>query len=113
MITDPQSNRPKITEQSIANGYLMRYFVKQVSSQKIVEVDKKQYDVFRNNAFYESLEMKWVISGYNKDITTTNGQVVYGAGHRNEVSLDFYDKKMPGLKRILRNPLEYFSGKTI
>ena len=110
MITDPRSNRPKITERNITDGYVMRYFVKQISSKKVIEVDKNQYDVFKNNPFYENLEMKWVIGGYDKDITSADGQMIYGAGHRNEVSLDFYEKKMSGLKRVIRNPLEYFNG---
>ena len=110
MITDPRSNRPKITERNITDGYVMRYFVKQISSKKVIEVDKNQYDVFKNNPFYQNLEMKWVIGGYDKDITSADGQMIYGAGHRNEVSLDFYEKKMSGLKRVIRNPLEYFNG---
>lgn len=113
MLSAPVSNRPTITNNDVLAGYITRYFIKPISTNKVIEVDKKQYDMFKNSAFYESLEMKWVIGGYNKDITTADGHIVYGAGHRNEVSLDFYDKKMPGLKRILRNPLEYFSGKTI
>ena len=110
MSSTPLSNRPKITDKDILAGYITRYFIKRVSTNKIIEVDKNQYDVFKNNPFYENLEMKWVIGGYDKDITSADGQMIYGAGHRNEVSLDFYEKKMSGLKRIIRNPLEYFNG---
>jgi hypothetical protein len=109
----PLSNRPRITIKDIDAGYIIRYFIQSVSSKKITEVDKVQYDVFKNNPFYQSLQIKWIIGGYDKDSIATDGQPLYGAGHRNQVSLDFYDKKMPGLKRIIRNPLEYFSGKIL
>jgi hypothetical protein len=113
MFDAPLSNRPKITNQDILAGFVMRYFVQYVPTKKIIEIDKKQYDVFKNNPFYQPLEMKWIISGYDKDTTAADGQIVYGAGHKNQVSLDFYDKKMPGLKHMIRNPLEYFSGKVL
>lgn len=113
MTMNPMSNRPKITEKDVSLGYVMRYFVKPVSTNKVIEIDKQQYNTFKNNPFFVSMEMKWVIGGNDKNLIASDGQTIYGAGHRNEVSLDFYEKKMPGLKRILRNPLEYFSGKTI
>jgi len=41
----PLSNRPKITDKDIIVGYMMRYFLQSVSTKKIVEIDKKQYDI--------------------------------------------------------------------
>ena len=113
MINVPLSNRPKITTTDVIAGYITRYFVQSISTKKIVEVDKNQYDVFKNNPFYQSLKIKWIIGGYDKDTTAADGQPLYGAGHKNQVSLDFYDKKMPGLTKMIRNPLEYFSGKIV
>ena len=84
-----------------------------MSNDIVVEVDKKQYDKFKKNAFYQTLELKWLIGGVDKDTTTLDNKVVRGTGHKNQVTLDFYNTKMPGLKTIIRNPLEYFSGTRI
>lgn len=107
---EPYSNKPKITPIDIENGLIKRYFLQHVSLRKIIEIDKKQYDVFKNNPLYANIELDWVISGLANDVTSKNGDVVYGTHHKNQVTTDWYDKKMPGLRRMLNNPLEYFKG---
>lgn len=109
-MSTPLSNRPRITENDIANGYVMRYFVKFIDHNRIVEVDKTQYVKLSRNALYQSLELVWLIGGTDTDSVATDGTVIRGTEYRNQVTIDFYDKKMRGLKGVLSNPLEYFNG---
>ena len=106
----PLSNKPKITTTDIEKGFVSRYFVKLVSDFKVVEVDKKQYDEFKRNAFYQTLELPWLISGYANDTIAVDGKTIYGVRHKNQTTVNFYSRQMPGLSRILYNPLEYFQG---
>lgn len=109
-MTEPLSNRPKITQTDVLNQYVMRYFVKHISIPTIIEIDKKQYDIFRSNSLYIALELKWIIAGFANDIVSKDGNPIYGAKHQNETTTMFYEKKLPGIKNVLRNSLEYFSG---
>lgn len=106
----PLSNRPKITQSDIVKGYIMRYFIKQISIPTIIEIDKTQYEVFKVNPLYATTELKWIISGFANNIVSTDGKTIYGAKHQNEVTINFYETKLAGIKNLLRNPLEYFSG---
>jgi hypothetical protein len=109
-MTTPLSNRPKVTQDDIVNGYVTRYFVRNTSTRVVTEIDKTQYQSFRKNPLYQTLTLQWEILGYANNSTGKDGRAIYGTRHKNLVTIDFYDKQMPGLKRILRNPLEYFFG---
>ena len=110
MMNTPYSNRPKITQTDINNGYVPRYFVRNVSTKVVTEVDKQQYDAFKSNALYERIEFQWVITGVSNNQLSTDNKIIYGTMHRNTVTTNFYENRMPGLKRVLSNPLEYFQG---
>ena len=107
-MTTPLSNKPKITQTDINNGYVTRYFVRHISTKVVTEVDKKQYDIFKQNTLYETIDFRWVITGYANDTLSTDNKIIYGTKHKNTVTTQFYDKKLPGLTRLLKNPLEYF-----
>lgn len=109
-MTTPYTNKPKITQTDLINGYVMRYFVRNVSTREVIEIDKKQYEAFKNNVLYEKLDLQWRITGFANDIVSTDNKIIYGTKHSNTVTTQFYDKRLPGLQRILRNPLEYFQG---
>ena len=107
---EPYSNKPKITANDISFGSIKRYFLKHVSLKKIMEVDKRQYDIFKTNSLYMNVELEWTISGLANDVISKNGNIVYGTKHKNQVITEWYETKMPGIRRILNNPLEYFNG---
>jgi hypothetical protein len=106
----PLSNKPKITQSDIDRTYVMRHFVQNTSTKQIVEVDKRQYEIFKTKAFYVLLDFKWVITGEANNITAIDGTTIYGTRHKNQTSIEWYNRRMPGLNRILVNPLEFFYG---
>jgi hypothetical protein len=109
-MTTTHTNKPKITQTDIHNGYVTRYFVRNVSTKVVTEIDKKQYEAFKNNVLYERIEFPWVITGLANDQLSTDNKIIYGTKHKNTVTTQFYNKRLPGLDRVLRNPLEYFIG---
>lgn len=104
------TNRPKITKIDITNGYVNRYFARFISNKKIIEIDEKQYDKFQGDSYHQTLQLKWIIGGTDLDVTTSSGQVIRGAKYQNIAITEFYNKKMPGLKSVLSDPLEFFIG---
>ena len=107
----PLSNRPKITADALSQGFVNRYFVRNPSSKKIVEIDAIQYVKFKNNPYFDSVVVPWVITGNDKDIVDPKtGRLVLGVPKRNLQIINYYDSKMPGLRRLLQNPMEYFNG---
>jgi hypothetical protein len=109
-MAEPLSNRPKLTVNDVSLGYISRYFIKHISMPKIIEIDKRQYDVFKFDSLYETLELKWMINGFANNTVAKDGKTIYGVKHQNEVTLNFVEQKIPGIKNFLRNPLEYFQG---
>jgi len=105
----PIDTRPRITNEEIRNKFVTRYFVQLISTKKIYEVDKVQYDFFVNNSYYIVVELPWSIMG-NINTEIINGQLQLGLIDKNYKVVEYYNTKMPGLIRKLRNPLEYFVG---
>lgn len=110
-MTTPVTAKPIIVDTDITNGVIFRYFVKNTSTKRITEVDAVQYATFEGNPYYQTITVPWTIAGYDLNITTTDGQVIYGTIYKNTEVVRLYEKRMEGLSRILRNPSEYFYGK--
>ena len=109
-MTEPLSNRPKITQSDINAGQVTRYFAQDISTKRITEIDKVQYERLNGATQFLLLSIPWIITGFSNDTTSSDGKVIYGTRHKNSVTINFYNKTMPGLQRMLRNPLEYFQG---
>lgn len=109
-MTEPLSNKPKITQKDISIGYVIRYFVQNISIPKIIEVDQKQYNVIKRDPYYKTIQLKWMINGNLNDTVSINGQVIYGTKHQNQITVNRYEQQMSGLSRILSNTAEYFKG---
>lgn len=109
-MSTPYTNKPKVTQDDIKNGYVMRYFVRNISTKIVTEIDKKQYEAFQTNVMHEKLELQWRITGFANNILATDKNIIYGTKHANTVTIQFYEKRFPGLQRILHDPLEYFQG---
>lgn len=109
-MTTPLSNKPKITRKDISTGYVMRYFVQNISTNRITEVDSTQYDIFIRDPHYKTVSFKWIISGYADTILTNDGNLLNGARDQNLITVNWYDRQMSGLIRMLPNMLEFFAG---
>ena len=108
----PIPARPIIRKEDEYNGFVTRYFVRHTSVRNyIVEINKEQYDVFKNARGHIVIDLPWAINGYSNTVYGANNVKFIGAKQKNLKVVELYDAKMPGLKRILLDPLEYFRGK--
>lgn len=103
MIT-PVSYRPKITQQDINRGAISRYFVQYVSGRSVIEVDENQYNIFKNNPYYVTVKMPWVLTGN----LHTSGSVL-SVEEQNQRILNYYSQTLPGLRKQVRSAGEYTS----
>lgn len=107
----PLSNRPKITPQSILDGYVMRYFVQlKLDTKSVVEIDEPQYNFFKTDSRYTAVRLPWIITGDAFDVTTSNGVVIQGTETKNRNITLHYARQIKNLDRYLFNPLEFFVG---
>lgn len=96
----PLEARPKISNLDIRRGYIKRYFTQMISTKKIYEIDKTQYDAYLLNSYFVTIQLSWVIDTTDPIDTS----------EKNTNIINYYNKKMPGLSRKLRNPVEYIGG---
>ena len=90
---------PVLRDSDYTLGYFTRYFFRQANSPKsrIFEIDKKQWISFKNDPFYIRVELKWLISGKEEYVYTSNLKSIKEA-----------DKTIPGIKSLLENNLLQF-----
>ena len=96
MITTPVRCKPRIVQSDLNRGSFIRYFVKHVSRPKITEINIEQYNFFKTNPYYIVIKLPWIIKGNVEFIQEQNQKII-----------DFYNKRMPGLHRIIKDLLEY------
>lgn len=104
----PISYKPIVTDRDLKFGSITRYFAKYVSSHGITEIDKQQYTILKSNPYYITIEIPWIITG-NLYPASVGRNKIFSIQEQNKKIVDFYDKKLPGLSRKLKNLLEYAS----
>jgi len=95
-----KEKKPKVKKEDYDIGHFTRYFLRQVNNvfAKIVEVEKAQFNKFKNEPFYIKLDIEWKITGGAQEITSTNFNIIVEA-----------DKKMSGIRELLQNKLLEFA----
>lgn len=90
-------------------GYFTRYFVKDNTSSKVVEVDRPKYFEIRKqqSPVYSTTQLDWIIKGPFEDYVT-GGYKAHGVRSRNTELIKEYSKILPGLgAQVLKDPLEF------
>lgn len=104
----PLDTRPIITSSDIIRGAITRFFAQSVSTRKIYEIDKEQYNTFSKDPYYTVEQIPWIIRGklYTEVVNNTT---ILSVSEQNERIVKFYERSIPGLSRKLKNFLEYTS----
>lgn len=107
----PKSTAPIITDDQRKSGIMKRYFLKNVTTNIILEVDKSQHDLYDKKlidpVLYSKLSIDWKISG-NVNNTITNGITDRGVREYNTSILQQSELVMPGITNYLTDLLEYY-----
>jgi hypothetical protein len=92
-------------------GYFMRYFLKKITDNIILEVNQQQYDDWNSNKIdknlYDGLSFKWYISGPLDDIKT-GSVITLGVISKNRKELADANLRMPGITESFSSLTEYY-----
>ena len=110
----PTQSLPIVTQTDAKNGFIMRYFVRQVTDKNfIVEVDNSQYEEFTENPRFVTAKIKWQIVGKKQTLQKNNGIYVYGVEDINRVVVSEADLTFGGLLTYITSYLEYWFAEEV
>jgi hypothetical protein len=105
----PTSALPIITSVEVADGFVTRYFIRSVTDTSyILEIDKRQYELFKQNPRFVTTQVKWKIVGKTETTITEYGAKNLGVRDYNILQVSKADLTFGGLQRYIRNYLEYW-----
>lgn len=100
------------TREDIRVGFMIRYFIKQQTSFTIFEIDKLQYDSWKNNGIdrklYQAVQLTWYISGQINDTMSGTVQML-GVQSKNELQIKNAAQTINNIGSYLTNTLEYYT----
>jgi len=108
------TNKSKIiTATDRQKGFINRYFIQNLSSAVIYEVDNLQFKLYNSNKLdtnlYNIVVVKWHITGNIEDSYKNSNVFVIGVKNKNKESIRKAKKKIPGLSAKLTNLLEFYA----
>lgn len=107
--TSPKYVRPTITQTDVDNGFIIRYFLRQANDQTfIVEVDKNQYQQFKQNPRFIGTEIQWKIIGKLDTVPLNNGINLYGVKDVNRITVSDADLTFGGLRNYISDYGEFW-----
>ena len=110
----PTPMPPVITQSDVREGFITRYFIHQVTDVNfILEVDKYQYEKFKENPRFAVTKIKWKIVGKKETIILNNNVNVYGVEDLNKIAVANVDLTFRGLRNYITNYLEYWFAEEV
>jgi hypothetical protein len=114
---DIEDHFPKVSPEDIRIGYITRYFARQANHTKgfIHEVSQNIYNQLKLNPLYQTLEMKWRISGKLDDVkgltdVNTPTRIYTGVITANKLSLENADKIISGMSNRILHYTQFYVG---
>ena len=102
----------EINEQNRIDGYVDRYFLQNIVTKYITEVDNSTFKKLSSSTIdpnlYKGVELRWYITGELIDITTDN-VLIPSVQNKNNNEISIAAKTIPQISKFLNNPLEYYS----
>lgn len=111
----PMHYRPKLTDNDIKQGYVIRYFIRRRNDSRspIYEVPAADYKTLMeknkglNGNLYYGVELKWKITGPEFDVKDSKGNITqFGVRDTNKRTVQSKDILMPGLSTFLGELVE-------
>jgi hypothetical protein len=109
LTAQPVKHIPVITQADARSTFLTRYFVRSVNDlYSTIEIDKKQYESFKNNPRFITIELEWKIIGKKETQTLLSGIPLYGVSDTNRIAVADADLTFGGLRRYITDYLEFW-----
>jgi len=105
----PQTIRPTVTQSDADNGFIMRYFIRQVNDKTfVVEVNENQFYRLEDNPRFIGVEVKWKIVGKLETTKLPNGINLFGVKDENRITVADADLTFGGLRNYITNYGEFW-----
>jgi hypothetical protein len=94
-------------------GYLLRYFAQKTNDKgsPIYEVDNLNFRILKSNASYQTVRLRWRISGSKTEQYDSQGnQIDKGVSVSNSISIKNKANLIPNLKLYLPNLLQFYKN---
>jgi len=106
----PLNYKPQPSTRDYENGYILRYFVKKINEDKIIEVNYEN-GVEVNKNLYKLVSLSWRIIGPKNTMMKGNIQDNIGVIEQNKFEIDrVYKEVGVDLSRTLYNLTEFWRG---
>ena len=103
--------RLEISNENRKTGYITRYLAYNIVIKKIIEIDKETYDKIQKKKIdpnlYESISLRWYITGELNDNDLTKGILT-----KNKKERTIASRKIPAVVKYLNNLSEYYTDVT-
>jgi hypothetical protein len=110
----PSQVLPTVTQTDAKEGFIIRYFVRQVTDKNfVVEVDNNQYQEFKENPRFVTTTVKWKIVGKKQNMTLSNGVTIFGVEDANRVTVSEADLTFGGLLIYITSYVEYWFAEEV
>lgn len=93
---------PVPTEEDYQLGILRRYFLQDVRTTEIKEIDAETYKDIQNKGYYRRVKVEWNLKGPSAD-QTVNGYIYPGAEARNRDVVAQAEEVIPGISDVLKD----------
>ena len=97
-----QEYYPKISQEDVDRGFIMRYFTRQVNhdtQSAIREISEDSFKAIRTSTLYVTIEVPWRITGQKEEVSASN-----------QLATEEAEKVFVGVKYRLTNYLQFYRG---
>lgn len=94
------------TAKDITNGKWTRYFLQDPRNNKIIEVDKTKYLLFKKKTYIVRATLVWATKGPAQNLII-NGYPYYGAAHQNKQATEKLEGTIKGITAFIKNYSEF------
>ena len=105
------SHKPNVIQSDIKNGYIVRYFLKKINEEIIIEISVDTYKQWKqgkiDKKLYLGVQLNWYVTGNIDDIY--EGPILNrGVITQNNRSIKSAQSTIPTINNILNNPLDLY-----
>lgn len=102
LITTPVQVFPIVTQSDADSGFITRYFIRPANDKTaVIEINKVQYERFKQNPRFVVVEIRWKIIGKLDTIKYSNGATLFGVKDQNKMEVSKADLTFEGLTKYI------------
>jgi hypothetical protein len=106
----PNTIVPSPTQDDYSLGFIMRYFIQKANDENshLFEIDENEFEKYKENPFWQVVELKWRIAGPKTIIYKNDGSIDdVGVINANKAAITRASQKVKNIGLYLPNILQF------